>query len=98
MAHFSGVWSIHLFIVFSLFGSIGLERDDSLNFSPFQQIKDTSVRITGFICQKVSYAPQKIGQQTASTNNLLFLAVTPTVSLRPGNKSLIRSHWSSRNA
>jgi hypothetical protein len=30
---------IHLFIVFQLFGSIGLGRDASLNFSPFQQLE-----------------------------------------------------------
>jgi hypothetical protein len=30
-------------------------------------------------------------------NSQLSDAVTPTEPSRPGNKSLIRSHWSSRN-
>ena len=42
--------------------------------------------------------PARYLYSTASTNNLLSLAVTPTWPSRPGSMSLIRSHWSSLNA
>ena len=37
-------------------------------------------------------------KRTASTKSRLSLAVTPTVSFRPGNSPSIRLHWSSLKA
>jgi hypothetical protein len=39
--------------------------------------------------------PERYRYSTASTNNRLSRAVTPTWPSRPGSKSLMRSHWSS---
>jgi len=41
--------------------------------------------------------PARYRYNTASTNNLLSFAVTPTVSSRPGSRCSIFAHWSSRN-
>src|SRR3954451_2463899 len=42
--------------------------------------------------------PARYRYSTASTNSRLSLAVTPTHPSRPGRRSLILSHWSSRRA
>ena len=42
--------------------------------------------------------PERYRYNTAWTKSRLSLAVTPTVPIRPGNRSLICSHWSSLNA
>src|SRR5689334_1150796 len=42
--------------------------------------------------------PARYRYSTASTNRRLSLAVTPTHPARPGSRSLILSHWSSRRA
>src|SRR4051794_14993484 len=42
--------------------------------------------------------PARYRYSTASTNSRLSSAVTPTHPSRPGSRSLIRSHWSSRSA
>src|SRR6476646_2199154 len=41
--------------------------------------------------------PVRKRYSTASTNSRLSAAVTPTEPSRPGNRFLIRSHWSSRS-
>lgn len=65
---------IHLFIVFALLRPVGLGRYDGLNFGLFEQIKNTFVRIIGFIGQEGLYALKKAGQQSIGALQVMRLA------------------------